>query len=534
MSKIKFADFFPHEKANCMLLLALVFVLIHQAFFLNWTNDDSFISYRYAENLSSGRGLVFNPGEKVEGFSNFLWVLLLAFFNIMGINPLISSKTISLFASLLLVFLVSRTGLAFGLSKLSSSLSALTLSFSTSLAYYSMSGLETVFYTFLLLLAVFMNEKYEKEKKEKYFYFLYGILLAAALTRPEGILFLVLSSLYHFLKKILTKKGIPLERILAAQILSFSFYVFLIILRYFYYAEILPNTFYAKPAGTFIEEGYNAFYANIRNAFFSGSFFLLPLFFLLIQKNFLKKFAYPLLFCLGQMIFLSYAGDWMAFGRFFLPILPLVIILIFSLLDLRGVSPEKSSSKSVLKFASLLVAILFAGFNIFQTTKAITNKDIYPYNVMNSTCLVPLGKWLNQKFPTQAVVALRRQGAIPYYSKLKSLDFLGLTEKRIAKNIYKEKDLLKRNQINASYILDQKPDLIILFSFLADDEGWVFDRSKPGERFYHLEYLLYKEAIKNGYTLLDCRSSGRKEKAYIFIYQEEYKGNFRKSKTNAF
>jgi tetratricopeptide (TPR) repeat protein len=33
--------------------------------------DDAFISFRYAPNL----GLVFDPGERVEGYTNLLWVL---------------------------------------------------------------------------------------------------------------------------------------------------------------------------------------------------------------------------------------------------------------------------------------------------------------------------------------------------------------------------------------------------------------------------------------------------------------------------
>ena len=41
-------------------------------------SDDAFISYRYAENLFNGHGIVFNPGERVEGYSNFLYVLLMA------------------------------------------------------------------------------------------------------------------------------------------------------------------------------------------------------------------------------------------------------------------------------------------------------------------------------------------------------------------------------------------------------------------------------------------------------------------------
>jgi arabinofuranosyltransferase len=40
-----------------------------------WLTDDAFISFRYARNLVEGHGLVYNPGERVEGYSNFLWTL---------------------------------------------------------------------------------------------------------------------------------------------------------------------------------------------------------------------------------------------------------------------------------------------------------------------------------------------------------------------------------------------------------------------------------------------------------------------------
>ena len=40
--------------------------------------DEAFISFRYARNLVEGHGLVFNPGERVEGYANFPWVLELA------------------------------------------------------------------------------------------------------------------------------------------------------------------------------------------------------------------------------------------------------------------------------------------------------------------------------------------------------------------------------------------------------------------------------------------------------------------------
>src|SRR5688572_29028604 len=43
-----------------------------------WSCDDAFISFRYAENLVDGLGLVFNAGERVGGYPTFAWTLLFA------------------------------------------------------------------------------------------------------------------------------------------------------------------------------------------------------------------------------------------------------------------------------------------------------------------------------------------------------------------------------------------------------------------------------------------------------------------------
>jgi arabinofuranosyltransferase len=67
--------------------------------------DDAFISYRYALNLVRGHGLVFNPGEYVEGFTNLLWTLLIALFVWLGAQaPSVAQAMSLLFGSLSLVF----------------------------------------------------------------------------------------------------------------------------------------------------------------------------------------------------------------------------------------------------------------------------------------------------------------------------------------------------------------------------------------------------------------------------------------------
>ena len=69
-----------------LLLWAPFLFLAHRFWFLT---DDAFISFRYAQNLLDGHGLVFNPGELVEGYSNLLWVLLVSFGMKLGLPALL-------------------------------------------------------------------------------------------------------------------------------------------------------------------------------------------------------------------------------------------------------------------------------------------------------------------------------------------------------------------------------------------------------------------------------------------------------------
>src|SRR5690242_14846397 len=59
-------------------LVALAVSLAGSWYFLPNYVDDSFISYRYSERFLQGHGLTWNDHEYVEGYSNLLWVLLVA------------------------------------------------------------------------------------------------------------------------------------------------------------------------------------------------------------------------------------------------------------------------------------------------------------------------------------------------------------------------------------------------------------------------------------------------------------------------
>ncbi|VVJ23715.1 Uncharacterised protein [Amycolatopsis camponoti] len=60
-----------------VLTLTLGLSLLHQLLFATIT-EDALVSFRYAQNIADGNGPVFNPGERVEGYTNFLWLILIA------------------------------------------------------------------------------------------------------------------------------------------------------------------------------------------------------------------------------------------------------------------------------------------------------------------------------------------------------------------------------------------------------------------------------------------------------------------------
>jgi arabinofuranosyltransferase len=67
-----------------------------RAFDRRWVSDDAFISFRYGRHLAEGEGLVWNPGEYVEGYTNLLWTLVLAVIEKLEADPVLASQALGL------------------------------------------------------------------------------------------------------------------------------------------------------------------------------------------------------------------------------------------------------------------------------------------------------------------------------------------------------------------------------------------------------------------------------------------------------
>ena len=65
-----------------------------------WVCDDAFITFRYAKNLVDGHGLIFNIGERVEGYTSFLWTMLMSIGQLARIEIVQFSQVLSIAAYL--------------------------------------------------------------------------------------------------------------------------------------------------------------------------------------------------------------------------------------------------------------------------------------------------------------------------------------------------------------------------------------------------------------------------------------------------
>jgi len=222
-----------------------VLLAVVQAVRRIWWCDDAFISYRYAENLNAGLGLVYNAGERVEGYSNFLWTLWIALGMRLGVSPEAWSAAwgIAFYAAsvALLAWLGWREARGHGSAWLAVPLAAWLAAAHRDLSVFATSGLETALFVFLALLAYGLAIEPGLAGRGAAACGLVAGL--AALTRPEGALFApVLAGYLAWTRR-------PRWRAIAAFALAFAM-VFLpfLLWRIAYYGDFLPNTFYAKSA----------------------------------------------------------------------------------------------------------------------------------------------------------------------------------------------------------------------------------------------------------------------------------------------
>src|SRR3982751_4766289 len=86
----------PPELRTRGWLIGLCAASVSLAWLNRFMQDDAYIILRYARQLALGPGTVWDIGERVEGYSSFLYTVLMAVPHRLGIDPVAAGYTIGL------------------------------------------------------------------------------------------------------------------------------------------------------------------------------------------------------------------------------------------------------------------------------------------------------------------------------------------------------------------------------------------------------------------------------------------------------
>lgn len=434
--------------------VSLVVLLAMAAPFLDHTVDDAFISYRYAENLVRGHGLVFNPGERVEGYTNFLWVILVAPFLAAGIDAETAGRILGLAAAAGTLGAVVRLAPRPAGAAEVVWVAPILLAGSPPFALWATGGLEAPLFACLVLWAVALAVR---DRERAAIGWAPGILAgAAALTRPEGAL--VALAIGAVVARRPPPGGtwrdparywIPLGAIVLTHLAW----------RLAYYGAFLPNTFHAKvgsePAQ--ILRGLDYLHRFLAE---SGYGLLLPLAGLLLperSRNLLVPFAVAVV--LGGAVVLV-GGDGLPMYRFLVPMLPLLYLL-----AAHGTAAvvERLGFRPLLR-AAVLVAVLAIAGRASVPAFAGPSALYVEQDRGEVAAWKAIGRYFAEHASAEASMAVITAGAMPYFSGLEAIDMLGLNDPVIAR---RDVSSLGRGQAghekhDVDYVLSRRPTYILI------------------------------------------------------------------------
>ncbi len=418
---------------------------------LEFVKDDAYITFRYAHNLVTGHGLVFNFGDKLEGYTNFLWLFVMAPFEALGWDLFQVCEwlgTLSGIAVLLLVakFCVWIQGERKNLSHL---WGAVWLGTSSSFVLWERSGMEQPLASLLPIAGAWLlwraRDRFahdpgaDEKKKLARRYLFAGLLMGAGcMTRPELHLLAVVVGLPLVLDAVRARKVTAAQWLYVAGILAVT--VPCHTFRYLYYGTLIPNTFYVKTGtGSIV---WRAGIRTLREMFAFNSMGLLAVIapFAFVNRKRLVEKATMAIIAVSFMVYYVKVGvDEMQWHRLYLPALPFLCVLATlgaeNVLDavLRYVGEEKDALRARQSATALAwAAVLFAGWQSFL----FTYREMAGFNGhgdLAGTFHPDMGKFLVRHERPGALVAFQDMGSTPYHSPdLNYLDFFGLVDRTVA------------------------------------------------------------------------------------------------------
>ncbi len=464
--------------AAAVLVLILLGYLAHAGLFLGQVNDDAFITFRYSRNLAAGRGPYYNPGEHVEGYTNFLLMVLVAPAIALGGEEaaLPAAKAIGLAGGLLclvLVFLLPRAagpldGEPDG-ARTEGLLAAALLASSPSFAVNSTTGLETTLFAALLTAGAYLGTRSLAEGR---WLGAGAAWAAAALTRPEGIFIFAVfqaASLPAAMARRETAAPLPAPPrrrwparprhplTLDALVVGAAFVAHMAFRLAAYDGEWLPNTYFAKPGGFWLVTPWLYLRQGTVTALLGPAGIVVAAAGLAWRRRPWRIFLPGLAAALaGTLLPFAVGTDWMVGQRLLMPYLPLAAWAAAS--GWTGLLGRLLGSR---RWPGRVLLVLAAAAAI--ASQDASRRSLRDYVSTRAAGYraghQALARWIGSESVPGQTVALMDIGLVGYFlPDLRILDITGLTDRAIARS----PGTFLKKKYQVSYVLDRRPDFLVI------------------------------------------------------------------------
>jgi arabinofuranosyltransferase len=398
--------------------------------------DDQMISMRYAENLASGAGLVWNAGgPRVEGFSSFLWVVYMALFHAAHVpRPWISACIQASGAILLLINLLFTKRLAERLSGGSAAtgmIAAALTAFYVPLDNWAFQGTEVSVMTLTVTVIAYLvvRESWNSPSPG-----VWALVAGATLVRPSAIVI----ALALFLYVIATRPASWKQSLIRGGIIVGAFVIVETAFRTWYFGDPLPNTYYVKLTGI-------PAWMRIGRGFVVTAIFLVeltPVAWVFVRsvrsREWCRRHAYLLAIFGSQLAYNVYVGGdawewWGGSNRFVAIAMPLFFVMattsvsaylseVFRPMQLAAATAACVFTVNVLAFAMWPIAAPWQRLLLIRK----------PPQSEQDSHAVKSALMLRRTTDPSTVIAVTWAGAIPYFSERPAIDLLGKMDPHIA------------------------------------------------------------------------------------------------------
>jgi len=408
------------------------------------------VSMRYAKNFAEGYGLVWNPGgERVEGYTNPLWVLYMSVIHLFPVPPTRTSLLIQISAALFLaanLYYVRRVALAISSGSRAVAWGAIALTATyLPLNHWSLQGMEVSVLVLLMTACTWLAIR--SLDTGVFPSLLYVLLGVGTWIRPDMVVPFAAFLSFMFVADPAHRRrhaawGIGILAFAVAAQTAF---------RLWYYGDVFPNTYYLKMTGVpltvRVARGAYVLLQFVWRA--NPLLFALPLV-LMLQRD---KRVWLLFWTLAAQIAYSvYVGGdaweyWGGSNRYISIAMPAFFVLLSCALRLTAsalvaVATDFTQNDLLLRRVSataFALAVIYAGINMNSihgigalAEVALLQPALHTGNGGRNQRDVERAALLRQTTTPDATIAVMRAGTIPYFADRPAVDLLGKTDRFVA------------------------------------------------------------------------------------------------------